>query len=364
MKKNYNYKIFLKILLLLILILILLVHKFKSSFFFEFFNNNKKEDFIIHTGCAYNSASKLIHILQYAFPDKNIIIDTEYKYKPDFVLSDNTYTHGSDYIYRNRQYDCPYICWSGEPVRECPQDKTYPPLCEINSTIVNDTNIKTFYIPFMLYDKNYNLEKIKDRDSTGNINNKKYDFVYIAKNCQAVIREELFRELRNIYVNTDMNNIDKIRSLGHCQRTHNDLINSRENYPNNDQIYRDYKFVFCMENADADGYITEKILLGFLSKSIPIYYGTSRIKEIFNDKAFFYINDYLNDNKTISDIAKILKDLAADDSDNGWKKYLREPIFHNNIEPEIFKIMRTPLNNYAKEIGDYIRDNYIYSKEK
>lgn len=353
--KNYNnYKIFFKIIILLLLLIYIIY--ILNNFFnvkIEFFNS--KEDFIIQSeGMGYEwGGYKLKHIFEYVFNNKNIIIDLENKYKPDLVIKSH---------FGNREYNCPYICWSGEAYRA--QHKSYPPLCEINTIIINDQNIKSFYIPYGLWSE-YTYDKFQDRDTIDNFNSKKYDFGYIASNCGQSIREDLFREIRNIYLQNDNNNIDKIRSLGSCQHTHDDLKNyDREEWRSNDKIYRDYKFVFCSENQDLDGYITEKIFLGFLGKSIPIYYGTSRIKEYFNDKAFFYINDYLNDNKTIADIANILKNLAADDSENGWKKYLREPVFHNNIEPELFKVVQSPISSYGKEIGDFIRENYTYNKEK
>ena len=281
---------------------------------------------------------KLKHIFKYAFRDKTVIFDVYNMYKPHLVIK--------SHFGEREDYTCPYISWSGEAYRV--KQKSYPPLCEINTIVVKAPTIKSFYIPYVLW-TDYNHNDVQGRDHENNVRQKKYDFVYMSKNCQKH-RENLFKELKSLYKNTD-----KIHSLGDCQRT-SDEKSDRDGYSKNHEIYKYYKFVFCMENTDVDGYITEKIMLGFLGKSIPIYYGTKRIKEIFNEKSFFYINDYLNDNKSWSDIARILKNLADDDSENGWKKYLRQPIFRDNIEPEIFKVMNEHhLDNYAKEIGDYIR---------
>ena len=349
MKKIYNYRIFLKIVIIIVLIYIL--YTLKNFFIWNIELFNTTEDFIIQSdGNGYEwFGYKIKHILDYSFSDKNIVIDLENKYKPDLIIKSP---------WGNREYDCPYICCSGESYRA--PHNYYPPLCEINTISVNDTNVKSFYVPYGLWSE-YNYEKIQNRDTLDNINSKIYDFVYVSKHC-IKLRDDLFRNIKLLYEKNDNNNIDKIRSLGPCQNTHN-FENDNKGLMENDKIYKDYKFVFCAENSDVDGYITEKIFLGFLSKSIPIYYGTKRIKDIFNDKSFFYINDYLDDNKTLEDIALILKNLAADDSDNGWKKYLREPIFHNNIEPEICKVLQPPLSTYAKEIGDYIRNNYNYIKK-
>lgn len=321
------------ILLLLSLLLIYIAHE----------KLNNKYIIIQSEGKGYEwGCIKLKHIFKHAFHDKTVIFDMDNKYTPHLVIK--------SHFGERKDYTCPYISWSGEPYRVKPN--SYPPLCEINTLIVNDPSIKSFYVPFVLW-TDYNHKDVQGREYEINIQQKIYDFVYISKNCQEH-RENLFKELKSLY-----NNTDKIHSLGECQRTHKEKTD-RDGYSKNHEIYKDYKFVFCMENTDLDGYITEKIMLGFLSKSIPVYYGTSRVKEIFNEKSFFYINDYLNDNKSWSDIARILKNLADDDSENGWKKYLHEPIFRDNIEPEIFKVMNEHhINNYAKEIGDYIRQKYM-----
>merc|ERR1719248_199636 len=56
--------------------------------------------------------------------------------------------------------------------------------------------------------------------------------------------------------------------------------------------YRDYDFVVTFENTDTDGYVTEKIVSAFLAQAIPIYWGTPRVKEMFNPEAFLYAGDY------------------------------------------------------------------------
>ena len=44
-----------------------------------------------------------------------------------------------------------------------------------------------------------------------------------------------------------------------------------------------------MENTEADGYSSEKILESFLSGKIPIYYGNYMIDEYINPKSFILI---------------------------------------------------------------------------
>jgi hypothetical protein len=52
-------------------------------------------------------------------------------------------------------------------------------------------------------------------------------------------------------------------------------------------------------------YITEKILHGYYSLCIPIYWGSSNIHEFYNPDSFIYIEDY-NKNSVDKAIEKII----------------------------------------------------------
>lgn len=55
-----------------------------------------------------------------------------------------------------------------------------------------------------------------------------------------------------------------------------------------------YKFHLCFENEkskDTTRYITEKIMNGFIYRTIPIYWGCYRINDFFNPEAFINCND-------------------------------------------------------------------------
>ena len=54
------------------------------------------------------------------------------------------------------------------------------------------------------------------------------------------------------------------------------------------EAYSSYKFGLTIENTVQDAYITEKILNAFLGGAVPVYYGTTKIFELFNKDAFVY----------------------------------------------------------------------------
>jgi hypothetical protein len=59
-------------------------------------------------------------------------------------------------------------------------------------------------------------------------------------------------------------------------------------YAHNYEFFHDFKYCIVMENRKVDGYISEKILNGFLAGCLPIYYGTAEVFDIFNADAFVY----------------------------------------------------------------------------
>jgi Glycosyltransferase family 10 (fucosyltransferase) C-term len=62
----------------------------------------------------------------------------------------------------------------------------------------------------------------------------------------------------------------------------------RKGYNLNVHLYHDYRFTLAMENAAAPGYISEKIMVPFLAGSVPIYYGTKEVFDVFNRNAFVW----------------------------------------------------------------------------
>lgn len=111
--------------------------------------------------------------------------------------------------------------------------------------------------------------------------------------------------------------------------------NFRNNTPkisgdfNSDEIlnfYSQYKFVICFENTKQETYITEKIINGFLARTIPIYWGSNHIYDYFNKERFINIPNLseIVINKVFSDIISIISD------ENKYLQIVNKPIFNNN----------------------------------
>jgi Glycosyltransferase family 10 (fucosyltransferase) C-term len=101
------------------------------------------------------------------------------------------------------------------------------------------------------------------------------------------------------------------------------LSNSRTSHWENWKAYSDYKYCLTMENTLKEGYITEKILLGFMGGCIPIYWGSLEVLDFFNPNAFIYYNTS-NPQPAIDEIRRLQADPAAYE-----EKLHTEPIFRD-----------------------------------
>jgi Glycosyltransferase family 10 (fucosyltransferase) C-term len=104
-----------------------------------------------------------------------------------------------------------------------------------------------------------------------------------------------------------------------------DVRSSLAGWGGNRQLFRNYRFVLCMENANIPGYITEKILVAFLAHSVPIYYGTTEIFDVFNPEAFVYY-DINNPQEALDRVAYLERNKTA------YQQVLREPILAHGQE--------------------------------
>jgi Glycosyltransferase family 10 (fucosyltransferase) C-term len=104
-----------------------------------------------------------------------------------------------------------------------------------------------------------------------------------------------------------------------------DVRSSAAGWGGNRQLFRNYRFVLCMENANIPGYITEKILVAFLAHSVPIYYGSTEIFDVFNPKAFVYY-DINKPQEALDRVAYLERNQTA------YRQVLREPILAHGQE--------------------------------
>jgi len=135
-------------------------------------------------------------------------------------------------------------------------------------------------------------------------------------NERAIFLDKLDKKMPVIYGGTYKNNIGgKIE--GHF---------ASENLTT---FYKNSKFVVTMENTKVAHYITEKLINGFRSGIIPIYWGSQHVAEHFNSKRFIILEDISE-----GSINKVI-DRMANMNDEEYFKIVNEPIFNEGKNADI-----------------------------
>ena len=150
--------------------------------------------------------------------------------------------------------------------------------------------------------------------------NTKEKFMYYAhRNC-VKHREDAFDKLSTI---------KRVDAVGACK---NNVAGSpdRSKWTSNWKYpFTRYRFSLCMENKKVPGYITEKILMAFLAGTVPVYYGTEEVFDIFNRDAFIYY-DVKNPEKAVAKI-KFLEQ-----NPDEYDKMLNQPILNTGSYDRYF----------------------------
>jgi len=102
------------------------------------------------------------------------------------------------------------------------------------------------------------------------------------KFCLMVNKSNLNPEISNIV--TTLESIDKIDNIS----MYDEEITNKSCYHSVEllNVFNKYKFIICVENSYADGYITEKIFNCLFAKTIPIYKGSEKISNYINKDSF------------------------------------------------------------------------------
>lgn len=97
---------------------------------------------------------------------------------------------------------------------------------------------------------------------------------------------------------------------------------------------RKCKFTLCFESTKNEGFVTEKIMDAFYADTIPVYYGSDTVKDVFNENAFINVADYDSWDAVIERIKEL------DKNDDEYLEMLNQPIFVDakrecNVEQEL-----------------------------
>lgn len=177
---------------------------------------------------------------------------------------------------------------------------------------------RTFYFPFCL-DEFGHCEDLqsKDRNYSDNILKEKIYFAnFIAGHeSENAIRGNFFKMLDSEY--------KRVESVGSYLNNQPDGKRVQWDNDSKRQFQKKCKFTLCFESTKHEGFVTEKITDAFYADTIPIYYGSDSVKDIYNEKAFINCADYPNFESVLAKIKEL------DEDDTKYMEMLRQPIFVN-----------------------------------
>ena len=295
---------------------------------------SKQDKLIVQSeGCGYWAHQVMEYLIKNSFTDKNVIFDYDRKYPVPNLIVRSGFLHQEGEI---NSSNIPYVLWSGESYK-MPRKTNEEPILEIVSFIDD----KAFYLPYMVF---------SDMNFLYDYRNKVYNVVP-EKNCCFVASN--FAKKREKFWDVLKTKLDKCDEFG--------KIRGRQpldgDWKDLTDTYSKYKFVIAMENVDKKGYITEKIINAYRAGAIPIYWGSDRmIERIFNPDSFINLSDFENDEKCVEYICELANNPLK------WLEIKNQPIFKNNIIPDVFKYKEPVLPTIYSNICMTLRNNYLKLK--
>lgn len=217
-------------------------------------------------------------------------------------------------LMRNRKQWKYIINFIGEPV--LPDSEHY----NLVLTSVNDpaSNIVDLPLVVMYLHCNHFIPRLHQRRVITTVPPSFCSFIVSNPKCN--IRNTIFERL---------NNYRKVNSMGRYANNTGDIIP----YPYWSQSFFDvigsHKFMICGENTKMTTYSTEKIANPYLAYTIPIYWGTHNITNIFNPDSMLFLED-----ETEEAMDRLIQRIIELDTDNEkYLEFINRPVFNQqNIE--------------------------------
>lgn len=106
---------------------------------------------------------------------------------------------------------------------------------------------------------------------------------------------------------------------------------------------RKCKFTLCFESTRHYGFVTEKIMDAFYADTIPVYYGSPTVTDIFNRDAFINVSDFDSMDAAMERIIQL------DQDDDAYVEMLSRPIL---VDPGYPMRLEQELAAYVSHIFD------------
>ena len=121
---------------------------------------------------------------------------------------------------------------------------------------------------------------------------------------------------------------------------------------------KNYRFTMAFENSKMSGYTTEKIFEAFAADTIPIYWGSPRVTEEFNPKAFVDCNQFA----TLDEAVERVKEI--NENDELFLEMIKAPIITDNCLAKQYLsedyLDSFFINIFSQDRENAIRRNMVY----
>lgn len=168
------------------------------------------------------------------------------------------------------------------------------------------------------------------------VSDKNFDNIMSNKNHFACVIQASTNEYRRNIFN-QLSNYKKVRSCGNFETNNDDCFKAnrgyteKEAYGNKIKYQSEHKFSLQIQSTNAPFFTQEKIIQGFASNTVPIFWGNEKIyADGFNPDAFVNCHSF----NSIEDVVEYVKILDSDDTK--FKKMIMEPMFIDNKLPYYF----------------------------
>lgn len=280
----------------------------------------------------------------FSFYDNYLIDVLKEKYDVEFVDVEN-----ADYVFCGI-WDKPYEYCDVDQVRIMVQGENYIPDFNFIDYAISSYPLilgdRNFFVPCgveALIVQNYrHFIELQNRQLSGYT----YDLKWLYKKkyfCNLLIGHDSEYNLRSLFFK-ELSKYKRIESAGTMFNNMPDNIYVNWRDESKIEFQKKCKFTICFESTKHDGFITEKIVDAFLSDTIPIYYGSDIVDEIFNKDRFIRINDI---NSFGSAIERIIE---LDNDDEEYLRVLNLPVLNDaRLPSQIIEGFKIFLNNIFEQ---------------
>lgn len=166
------------------------------------------------------------------------------------------------------------------------------------------------------------LQTAKEKRDIDFIKNKPYFANFIASHeSENNIRGDFFKQLSDY---------KRVESPGtYLNNTNGESVNWKDNSKTDFQ--RRCKFTLCFESTKSGGFVTEKITDAFYADTIPVYFGSEEVFNIYNKDAMIYCASREDFDATIKRIIEL------DTNDEKYLEMANQPILNPNFDYQKFR---------------------------